>query len=179
MCMDTKLFFESIGKLGLSEAQLEAIKRLHKACFEGYERNLMLPMADNHNIHDAIQLPMATNSSHSNEVGAQQHPMTLSTNPNANRDPKEEMKECFPGKIVWKREKIKTDPEIKKMMDRAQKHIKQNYPVVNYNASAQPMACGFAAPNRMNYSPYKQGCAVGCYDGGGGGGAAAAGGPAV
>jgi hypothetical protein len=33
----------------------------------------------------------------------------------------------------------------------------------------------------MNYSPYKQGCAVGCYDGGvgGGGGAAAAGGPTV
>lgn len=29
----------------------------------------------------------------------------------------------------------------------------------------------------MNYSPYKQGCAVGCYDGGGGG--ADAGGPTV
>lgn len=147
-----------------------------KPCFEGYERNLMLPMADNHNIHDAIQLPMATNSSHSNEVGAQQHPMTLSTNPNANRDPKKEMKECFPGKIVWKREKIKTDPKIQEMIKTAQGHIKQNYPVVNYNASAQPMACGFAAPNRMNYSPYKQGCAVGCYDGGGG---ADAGGPTV
>lgn len=184
MSMETKLFFESIEKLGLSEAQLEAIKRLHKACFEGFERNLTLPMAENHNIHDAIQAPMATNSSHSNEVGAQQHPMTLSTNPNANRDPKEEMKECFPGKfpgkLVMQRQKIKSDPEIQKMMDRAKKgHLaKTTYQVANYNASNLPMVCGYAAPNRMNYSPYKQGCAVGCYDGGGGGGAAA-GGPAV
>jgi hypothetical protein len=31
----------------------------------------------------------------------------------------------------------------------------------------------------MNYSPYKQGCAVGCYDGGGGGGADVGGGATV
>jgi hypothetical protein len=166
--MNTKLFFESIGKLGLSGAQMEAIKRLHNACFEGFEHNLTLPMAENHNIHDAIQTPVATNSSHSNDMGSYKNPMTLSTNPNANRDPKEEMKQLFPGKIEWKRSKIKTDPKIKEMMERAQDHIHQNYPVANFNTSAMPHVCGYAAPNRMNYSPYKQGCAVGCYDGGGG-----------
>lgn len=168
MSMESKLFFESIGKLGLSEAQLEAVKRLYKTCFEGFERNLPLSPSENHNIHDAIQAPIATNSSHSNDMGAYNNPMTLSTNPNANRDPKEEMKQCFPGKIEWKRSKIKTDPKIKEMMDHAQDHIHQNYPVTNFNTSAMPMVCGYAAPNRMNYSPYKQGCAVGCYEGGGG-----------
>lgn len=168
MDMDTKLFFESIGKLGLSDAQLEAIKRLHKACFEGFERNLTLPMAENHNIHDAIQAPMATNSSHSNDMGAYKNPMTLSTNPNANRDPKEEMKQLFPGKIQWKRTKIKTDSHIQKMIDTAKKHLPSKYPVNCFNTTAQPMVTGYASPNRMNYSPYKQGCAVGCYDGGGG-----------
>ena len=178
MCMNTKLFFESIGKLGLSDAQLEAIKRLHKACFEGFERNLPLSPSENHNIHDAIQAPIATNSSHSNDMGAYQNPMNLSTNPNANRDPKEEMKKLFPpGKIVWQREKLQPNPKIKEMMDAANKRIPQRYPVANFNASNLPMVCGYAAPNRMNYSPYKQGCAVGSYEGGGGGGAA--GGPTV
>lgn len=177
--MDTKLFFESIGKLGLTEAQMKAIKRLHKACFEGFEQHLTLPMAENHNIHDSIQAPVATNSAHSNDMGAYKNPMTLSTNPNGNRDPKEEMKELFPGKIPWKRGKMKSDPEIQKMMERAKKRIPSTYPVNCFNSTAQPMVTGYASPNRMNYSPYKQGCAVGCYDGGGGGGADVGGGAAV
>lgn len=180
MCMDTKLFFESIGKLGLSDAQMEALTGLCKACFEGFEQHLTLPMAENHNIHDSIQAPMATNGSHSNDMGAYKNPMTLSTNPNANRDPKEEMKQLFPGKIQWKRGKIKSDPKIREMMEKAQSHLPTDFPVqFAVNTSAQPMVTGFAAPNRMNYSPYKQGCAVGCYDGGGGGGADVGGGAAV
>lgn len=178
--MNTKLFFESIGKLGLSDAQMEALTGLCKACFEGFEQHLTLPMAENHNIHDSIQAPMATNGSHSNDMGAYKNPMTLSTNPNANRDPKEEMKELFPGKIQWKRGKIKSDPKIREMMEKAQSHLPNDFPVqFAVNTSAQPMVTGFAAPNRMNYSPYKQGCAVGCYDGGGGGGADVGGGAAV
>lgn len=162
------MFLESIGGLGLSRSQFEAVKRLYMACFEGFERNLTLPMAENHNIHDAIQAPIATNCSRSNDMGSYKNPTILSTNPNSYRNPKAEMKDCFPGKIVWKRAKIKSDPKIKEMIGRAQEHLPSKYPVNCFNSTAQPMVTGYASPNRMNYSPYKQGCAVGCYDGGSG-----------
>ncbi len=172
--MNKELFFESIEKIGLTKDQINAIRKLHAACFEGYEKNLVVPssIAVDHNIYDSIKGSIVPGNSHSNDNYSYTNPMTLANDPNAVRDYAKEVKDDFKPVSYFKRRHMKSDAKTRELMKIANKHLPTGGPVDAVGTSMMPMVTGFAAPNRMNYSPYTQGCAVGGYstssDGGGG-----------
>lgn len=158
------IFLESLDGIGLSNLQKKAIGDLFTACFEtSYHKPLTVPtsvvMSDN--IYNAIQKPMGTNSTHSNDMGAYQYPHSKANTPNSMRDYRQEAKDMFAKQVGIKIKKKKTDPNIAEMIKRARSKIPARYPVNAIGHSNMPMATGYSAPNRMNYSPWKQGCEAG------------------
>lgn len=163
--MKRQLFIEAINALGLPANVTESIISNHDAIYEHAIPQGSVVM-DN-NIYNAIERPMGTASSHSNDVGSYPYPYSKSTSPNATRDYRQEAKQLFSKQVSLKKTKINSDPFIANIIKGAKKKIPARLPVNAVGTSVSPMVTGYSSPNRMNYSPYKQGCEAGGDTGGG------------